>query len=90
MASKTLAERADTLRPIGLSPRLNTRELMDLYGVSNWTVNEWVKAGCPVKRLPGSGRRFELAAVEQWMDSRSEEAAEIGAERSRRAVAGRS
>lgn len=90
MATQTLAERVETLRPTGLSPLLNTAELMARYRVSNWTVNAWVKSGCPVQRLPGGNRRFDLTDVEQWMDSRSEEAAEAGAERSSRAVAGRS
>lgn len=89
MASKTLAERVETLRPTGLAPLLNNAQLMAHYGVSNWTVNEWIKDGCPVQRLPGGNRRFDLTEVKEWMDSRSEAAADLGAQRSRRAVAGR-
>lgn len=67
MATQTLAERIETLRPTGLSPLLNTAQLMARYGVSNWTVNEWVKKGCPVEPTAFRGRRFDLAKVEAWM-----------------------
>lgn len=87
--AQTLAERAETLRPTGLSPLLTTDELMAHYGVSNWTVNEWRKAGCPVERLPGGRRRFNLAHVKTWLDEQSDDAAQARAELSRKAVAGR-
>ncbi|MET7560605.1 hypothetical protein ABZS95_10410 [Streptomyces sp. NPDC005479] len=63
----TLAERTETLRTVGLAPLLTTAQLMARYGVSNWTVNEWVKNGCPVEPTAFRGRRFDLAAVRQWM-----------------------
>ncbi|MBA4865979.1 hypothetical protein H1V43_32470 [Streptomyces sp. PSKA54] len=69
MATQTLAERAETLRPTGLSPLLTTAQLMARYGVSNWTVNEWVKRGCPVEPTPFRGRRFDLEAVKAWIAS---------------------
>jgi phage terminase Nu1 subunit (DNA packaging protein) len=72
MASKTLAERAETLRPTGLSPLLTTAQLMARYGVSNWTVNEWVKAGCPVEPTAFRGRRFDLDRVREWMAARDQ------------------
>lgn len=71
MATQTLAERIETLRPTGLSPLLNTAQLMARYGVSNWTVNEWVKAGAPVEPTAFRGRRFDLAKVEAWMAARA-------------------
>ncbi|MFF7949070.1 hypothetical protein [Streptomyces griseorubiginosus] len=71
MATQTLAERIETLRPTGLSPLLNTAQLMARYGVSNWTVNEWVKNGCPVEPTAFRGRRFDLAKVEAWMAEKS-------------------
>lgn len=89
MATQTLAERTETLRPIGLSPLLTTDELMAHYGVSNWTVNEWLKKGCPVERLPGGRRRFNQADVKAWLEAHADAAAETSAERSRKAVAGR-
>jgi hypothetical protein len=67
MATQTLAERTEILAPIGLSPLLTTVQLMARYGVSNWTVNEWVKTGCPVEPTAFRGRRFDLAKVERWM-----------------------
>ncbi|MEU9792945.1 hypothetical protein AB0E27_20345 [Streptomyces sparsogenes] len=67
MATQTLAERAETLRPTGLTPLLTTAQLMARYGVSNWTVNEWVKRGCPVEPTPFRGRRFDLERVKAWI-----------------------
>ncbi|MFI6530463.1 hypothetical protein [Streptomyces uncialis] len=72
MAPPTLADRTEVLAPTGLTPLLSTRELMARYGVSNWTVNEWIKRGCPVgsMRTASGGRRqrrFDLAQVEQWL-----------------------
>lgn len=89
MATQTLAERTEILRPTGLSPLLNTAELRAHYGVSNWTVNEWRKKGCPFERLPGGIRRFNLAAVQAWLESHNESAAQARAELSRKGVAGR-
>jgi hypothetical protein len=75
MATQTLAERTETLRPTGLSPLLTTAQLMARYAVSNWTVNEWVKKGCPVEPTSFRGRRFDLDAVRQWMADQSTDAA---------------
>lgn len=66
MATHTLAERADILRPTGVTPLLTTAQLMARYGVSNWTVNEWVKAGCPLEPTAFRGRRFDLERVRDW------------------------
>jgi phage terminase Nu1 subunit (DNA packaging protein) len=63
----TLAARTETLRPTGLAPLLTTEQLQALYGVSNWTVNEWVKRGCPVEPTPFRGRRFDLERVQAWI-----------------------
>ncbi|WP_369778879.1 hypothetical protein [Streptomyces sp. R33] len=63
----TLAERTETLRPVGVAPLLTTDQLMALYGVSNWTVNQWVQRGCPVEPTAFRGRRFDLGAVRAWM-----------------------
>ncbi|MGW0417509.1 hypothetical protein [Streptomyces sp. NPDC003015] len=61
-----IAERATVLRPHGLVPLLNTRQLMAYYGVSDWTVNQWVKNGCPVEPTAFRGRRFDLAKCKEW------------------------
>jgi len=82
MATQTLAERFETLRPTGLSPLLTTAQLMARYGVSNWTVNEWVKNGCPVEPTKFRGRRFDLAKVEAWMAEGEEPTAAVPAQRS--------
>ena len=63
----TLADRTATLRAVGVAPLLKTEELMAHYGVSNWTVNEWVKDGCPVEPTRFRGRRFDLDKVRAWM-----------------------
>lgn len=72
MATQTLAERSTTLAPTGLSPLLTTAQLMALYGVSNWTVNQWVQKGCPVEPTAFRGRRFNPDAVRAWMATQSE------------------
>ncbi len=81
MATQTLAERVETLRPTGLSPLLTTAQLMARYGVSNWTVNKWVQQGCPLAPTAFRGRRFDLAQVEAWMADGGPDAAEIPAQR---------
>ncbi|MFD6970724.1 hypothetical protein [Streptomyces sp. NPDC059949] len=63
----TLADRTETLRPTGLTPLLTTEQLQALYGVSNWTVNQWVLRGCPMEPTAFRGRRFNLDAVRWWM-----------------------
>lgn len=73
MATQTLAERSEALRPTGLAPLLTTAQLMARYGVSNWTVNEWVKKGCPVEPTSFRGRRFDLDHVRQWMAKQSDQ-----------------
>jgi phage terminase Nu1 subunit (DNA packaging protein) len=89
MATQTLTERTEILRPTGLSPLLNTAELRAHYNISAWTVNEWRKNGLPFERLPGGMRRFDLARVQQWLESQSEDAAQARAELSRKGVVGR-
>lgn len=89
MATQTLAERTEILRPTGLSPLLDTAELRAHYKISAWTVNEWRKKGLPFERLPGGIRRYSLDAVQQWLESQSEDAAQARAELSRKGVIGR-
>jgi phage terminase Nu1 subunit (DNA packaging protein) len=71
MATQTLADRTEVLRPTGITPLLTTAQLMALYGVSNWTVNEWVKAGCPLEPTAFRGRRFDRDRVRAWMSEQS-------------------
>lgn len=47
-------------------PLLKQQELREYYGVSDWTINKWVREGCPVERLRGGTRRFDLEAVKTW------------------------
>ncbi|NUP19227.1 MAG: hypothetical protein HOZ81_24670 [Streptomyces sp.] len=82
MATQTLAERIETLRPTGLSPLLTTAQLMARYGVSNWTVNEWVKNGCPTEPTKFRGRRFDLVKVAAWMAEDEEPTTAVPAQRS--------
>ena len=80
MPAQTLAERTETLAPTGLSPLLTTAQLMARYGVSNWTVNQWVIKGCPVEPTAMRGRRFDPQAVRDWMAKQSD-AATVPAQR---------
>lgn len=64
------AERVTPL-PAGLVPLLTQRQLETYYGVSDWLVIQWIKAGMPVKyvKTPTATykkRRFDLSAVESW------------------------
>ncbi|AZM50742.1 hypothetical protein DMB38_13020 [Streptomyces sp. WAC 06738] len=78
MARKTLAERRKAL-PNGLQPLLKQAELEAYYGVSNWTVDQWVKRGCPVEDTPFRGRRFDLDRVKQWIAQDQQSAADNAA-----------
>jgi hypothetical protein len=73
----TKAERRVPL-PAGLVPLLSQPELETYYGVSDWTVLQWIKNGMPVEPVrpakePAPGerperivRKFNLAKVEAW------------------------
>lgn len=89
MATQTHAERTEILAPTGLTPMLTTDELRAYFGVSLWTVNEWRKTGCPMERLPGGRRRFDLTKVKTWLAEQDEAAAQNRAEISRKGVAAR-
>jgi phage terminase Nu1 subunit (DNA packaging protein) len=75
MATKTLADRAATLAPLGITPLLNQEQLEAYYGVSNWTVNQWIQRGCPVEDTPFRGRRFDLDRVKAWVSADANSAA---------------
>lgn len=68
MASKTLPDRVTILSPAGLEPLLTNAQLQAYYGVSNWTVNQWVQKGCPLEPTPFHGRRFDLGRVKSWIE----------------------
>ncbi|WP_301126864.1 hypothetical protein [Streptomyces cacaoi] len=72
----TLTARAATLAPAGLSPLLKQQELEAYYGVSDWTVNQWVQRGCPVEPTPFRGRRFDLDRVRAWVEQDAQRAAQ--------------
>lgn len=72
----TKAERRVPL-PAGLVPLLSQPELETYYGVSDWTVLQWIKAGMPVEPMTTTGtkkeqRRFDLDAVKAWHASRDQ------------------
>ncbi|GCD46158.1 hypothetical protein [Streptomyces paromomycinus] len=67
MATKTLAARTAQLAEVGLTPLLTQAQVEAFYGVSDWTVNQWVKRGCPVEQTPFRGRRFDLDRVKAWI-----------------------
>jgi phage terminase Nu1 subunit (DNA packaging protein) len=71
MTTKTLAERQAELPP-GLQPLLTQAQLEDYYGVSDWTVKQWVNRGCPVEPTPFRGRRFDLEHVKAWIKTEAE------------------
>lgn len=76
--------------PNGLVPLLSQRELETYYGISDWTANKWVRDGCPVERLPGGSRRFNLTDVIDWLAEQTAEAEATASAKSRRALAARS
>lgn len=60
-----------TRLPAGLSPLLSRDQLAAYYGVSEWTVRQWVKDGCPYEGLPNGRWRFDLDAVKAWIAERN-------------------
>jgi hypothetical protein len=57
--------------PPGIVPLFKQPQIEEYFGVSNWTVNEWIKAGLPVVWLKAGKRRlrrFNLDAVQAWHD----------------------
>jgi phage terminase Nu1 subunit (DNA packaging protein) len=72
----TKADRRTAL-PAGLIPLLSQRELETYYGVSDWTVLQWIEDGMPVVQLAPTGkaryvrRRFDLAKVDAWHAERA-------------------
>lgn len=72
----TKAERVAPL-PAGLLPLLSQPQLETYYGVSDWTVLQWIDAGMPVERLRTKNsrqetRRFDLNEVKAWHAERAE------------------
>lgn len=59
--------KATTLPP----PLVTPADLRRHFAVSRWTVDAWVKAGCPVTTLPSGHKRYDLTAVKQWMDEQA-------------------
>ncbi|MFD6620005.1 hypothetical protein [Streptomyces sp. SGAir0957] len=52
--------------PAGLVPLLSQREIETYYGVSDWQILQWIKAGMPTVPYAGRGRRFNLPDCEAW------------------------
>lgn len=61
--------------PAGLLPLLSQKELETYYGVSDFTVLQWIKAGMPVEPFGARGRRFDLAQVKDWMANQGQQLA---------------
>lgn len=70
-------------------PLLKQSQLEVYYGVSDWTVNKWVREGCPVERLRNGGRRFDLDAVRAWHAGEAPAGQEASASRSAQALLSR-
>jgi phage terminase Nu1 subunit (DNA packaging protein) len=86
---QTIAERAEILAPTGLEPMLTTDQLRAYFGIGLWQVNQWRQKGCPMERLPGGRRRFNLTEVKKWLAEQAEPAAQARAEVARKGVAAR-
>lgn len=73
-----MPKKTDRLAPLpaGLLPLLSQPQLETRYGVSDWTVRQWIKQGMPVKPFAGGGRRFDLIEVEAWMAAQDPEHAD--------------
>jgi phage terminase Nu1 subunit (DNA packaging protein) len=70
-------------------PLLTQKELEEHYRVSPWTVNKWVRDGCPVERLRSGQRRFNLTTVREWHEDGAEAGQRAAAEQSARALQAR-
>lgn len=70
----TLADRRAVLREAGLTPLLKQAEVQAYFGISDWTVNQWVRSGCPVEPTPFRGRRFDLERVKTWISETADAA----------------
>ena len=54
------------------SPYLSYDDVANYLGVSRRTVKYWVASGAiPSVELPGRIRRFDRAAIDQWVRSRA-------------------
>lgn len=62
--------------PGGLLPLLTQKELETYYGVSDWTVRQWLDEGLPTEPFGARGRRFDLNRVKEWM---AEDGAQLAA-----------
>lgn len=60
--------------PAGLVPLLSQREIETYYGVSDWQILQWIKAGMPTAPFAGRQRRFDLTEVRAWMAAQNNEA----------------
>ena len=71
MATTTtrLPERSEVLAETGLTPLLTTQQVAAYYGVDRATVNRWVRRGLPTAPVRIAGRRFNLTAVQAWMNA---------------------
>jgi phage terminase Nu1 subunit (DNA packaging protein) len=70
----TKAERRVPL-PTGLLPLLSQKQLETYYGVSDWTVRQWIEAGMPREPFGARGFRFDLDKVRDWMAEHGEQLA---------------
>ncbi|MGW0552318.1 hypothetical protein [Streptomyces altiplanensis] len=63
-----MPKKTDRLAPLpaGLLPLLSQPQLETRYGVSDWQIRQWIKAGMPVEPYAGGGKRFDLQKVEAW------------------------
>jgi hypothetical protein len=73
-----MPKKSDRLAPLpaGLIPLLSQPQLETYYGVSDWTVLQWIKKGMPVEPFASGGRRFDLPKVEAWMAANDPEYAD--------------
>lgn len=55
-------------KPTPVAPLLTHTELQVHFKVSKWTADRWVKDGIPTRILPSGVRRYDLDAVNAWMD----------------------
>jgi hypothetical protein len=62
-----VAASATTQLPDGVKPLWKQPQLEEYYGVSNWTVNQWIQRGCPIEPTAFHGRRFDIDKVRAWM-----------------------
>lgn len=53
----------------GAEPWVKKERVAEFFDTSTRTVYRWVRAGCPVKILPGGTLRFQIGPLSDWLEA---------------------